>query len=300
MLFFFLCTFFLFPLWRQMQFHLDVCQTSLMLPLRHLLYSERDLLSVARLVFKTNKQNNRATDLFSQFRHHIFVVVISVCLAFAVKIKWKASMKIHSDRYNTHSREVLWVDAVTLDTHWGTFGFFFLYIFHCQYLGWPPTVLALFLDYFIIIYSFQSGVTSIHTDWRVHPDTLTHQLWCTPCLLAWRCVNSNSNPSALISSCLLQMLQWVSKWIPDPENKVESNIFLCLLKLKDRLWNSLQACRRRWAQLSVCLPWCHCWFHFLLVICAETCDMTAKMKKNPMHIGYSLLFLSCLYLTIVY
>lgn len=72
----------------------DVCQTvshqhkaSLMLPLRHLLYSERDALSAARLVFKTNKQNNRATDLSSQFRRHISVVVISVCLTFTVKTK---------------------------------------------------------------------------------------------------------------------------------------------------------------------------------------------------------------------
>lgn len=72
-----------------------------MLPLRHLLYSERDVLSAARLVFKTNKQNNGTTDISSQFRHHISVVVISVCLAFAVKIKWKEPTEIHPDRYNT-------------------------------------------------------------------------------------------------------------------------------------------------------------------------------------------------------
>lgn len=81
------------PHWMELQFHprcLSVShqhKTSLMLPLRHLLYSERHVLSAARLVFKTNKQNNGTTDLSSQFRHHIFVVVISVCFAFAVKIK---------------------------------------------------------------------------------------------------------------------------------------------------------------------------------------------------------------------
>lgn len=91
---FFSCTFFLFLAERSCSFTPDVCQTvshqhktSLMLPLRHLLYSERDVLSAARLVFKTNKQNNGTTDLSSQFRHHISVVVISVYLAFAVKIK---------------------------------------------------------------------------------------------------------------------------------------------------------------------------------------------------------------------
>lgn len=62
-------------------------KTSLTLPLRHLLYSERHALSAARLVFKTNKQNNGTTDLSSQFRHRVFVEVISVCFAFAVKIK---------------------------------------------------------------------------------------------------------------------------------------------------------------------------------------------------------------------
>lgn len=86
----------------------DVCQTvshqhktSLMLPLRHLLYSERDVLSAARLVFKTNKQNNGTTDLSSQFRHHICVVVISVCFTFSVKVKWKEPTEIHPDKYNT-------------------------------------------------------------------------------------------------------------------------------------------------------------------------------------------------------
>lgn len=63
------------------------------------MYSERHALSAARLVFKTNKQNNGTTDLSPQFRHHISVVVISVCFAFAVKIK--RANEMHTDRYNT-------------------------------------------------------------------------------------------------------------------------------------------------------------------------------------------------------
>lgn len=57
--------------WMELQFHpwcLSVShqhKTSLTLPLRHLLYSERRALSAARLVFKTNKQNNGTTDLSS-------------------------------------------------------------------------------------------------------------------------------------------------------------------------------------------------------------------------------------------
>lgn len=49
-------------------------KTSLTLPLRHLLYSERHTLSAARLVFKTNKQNNGTTDLSSQFRRRVFLL----------------------------------------------------------------------------------------------------------------------------------------------------------------------------------------------------------------------------------
>lgn len=111
--FFFPSTFFPFLGEWSCSFTPDVCQTvshqhktSLMLPLRHLLYSERDVLSAARLGFKTNKQNNGTTDLSSQFRQHISVVVISVCLTFAVKIKWKEPTEIHPDRYNTLSLQL--------------------------------------------------------------------------------------------------------------------------------------------------------------------------------------------------
>lgn len=82
----------LLPHWTELEFHpqrLSVShqhKTSLMLPLRHLLYSERHVLSAARLVFKTNKQNNETKDLSSQFRQYISVVVISVCFTFTVKI----------------------------------------------------------------------------------------------------------------------------------------------------------------------------------------------------------------------
>lgn len=72
--------------WTELQSHpwcLSVShqhKTSLTLPLRHLLYSERRALSAARLVFKTNKQNNGTTDLSSQFRRCGFFCCGDLCL----------------------------------------------------------------------------------------------------------------------------------------------------------------------------------------------------------------------------
>lgn len=204
-----------------------------MLPLRHLLYSERDVLSAARLVFKTNKQNNGTTDISSQFRHHISVVVISVCLAFAVKIKWKEPTEIHPDRYNTLPFQLvlffslssfpgssLRVKAVILGTHCCFFGLFFCIYFIVDISDClPPSPLSCVFSH--------SGFADIQTDWCVHPDA-QGWLWCASCLPACRRVNSNSNSSVLLSSvcsrcctgCQNGSLLW--------KKKVESNTFLCL------------------------------------------------------------------------
>lgn len=75
-------------------------KNALTLPLRHLLYSERDVLSTARPVFKTNKQteqwNNRSH--FSA-QTSFWLLLISVCFTFTVKTKYKESTEIHPDRY---------------------------------------------------------------------------------------------------------------------------------------------------------------------------------------------------------
>lgn len=175
-----------------------------MLPLRHLLYSERDVLSAARLVFKTNKQNNGTTDLSSQFRHHISVVVISVCFAFAVKKKWKEPAEIHPDRYNTLPFQLvcfffssfpgssLRVKAVILGTHWCFFGLFLCIYFIVDISDcFSPTRSAVF-------FCSQDSPISKQTD--VSISTAQGWLWCAACLPACRRVNSNSNSSVLLSS----------------------------------------------------------------------------------------------------
>lgn len=195
-----------------------------MLPLRHLLYSERDVLSAARPVFKTNKQNNGTTDLSSQFRHHISVVVISVCLAFAVKIKWKEPTEIHPDRYNTMSFQLLCVYVFFFpsrevlselkQSHWVhtavplVCSSVFISLSISQIASRRPAQLC-FFTLRILPISKQT--------WCVHPRA-RGWLWCAPCLPACRGVNSNSNSSVLPLICLLQMLHWVSKWIPAPDN----------------------------------------------------------------------------------
>lgn len=211
-----------------------------MLPLRHLLYSERD---VFLLPDWSSKQTNRTIEqqISSLSLDIIFLLWwSSVCLAFTVKIKWKEPAEIHPDRYNSlpspgtafffsFSGSSLRIKTVILETHWCCFGLFLCIYFIVNISDCFPqscsAVGFLFLLLLLLLFCLNLEIANIKTDICVHPDTAAQGwLWCAADMPACPRVNSNSNSSVLLSSvcsrcctgCQIRSLL------------LKKNIFLCL------------------------------------------------------------------------